>query len=278
MKRRISSVLCVAYRMAHAAAVRISRDCVFAYAGQVAFFIIISAIPFFLLLFSALRLLVPQEVPSMLDFFVGFLPGNMPDAVEHAMEALQREANIPVLSASGVALLWASSRGIRSLCEGIRNVYGTRFSLSFWKKYLLSVLVTLLLLVSIVALLTGFLLRDRLRLPLALLSSDEYPLMIALRFLLDLFGIAFLFVLLFAFLAPEEIPLRAHMVGALLAALGWNVFSWGYTLYVGAVANISFLYGSLSAAVVMMLWVYFSIAILLLGAEMNVWLWHVRKR
>lgn len=273
MNRRLSSALCAVYRTVHAAAVRISRDCVFAYAGQVAFFIIISAIPFFLLLFSALRVLVPQELPIVLDFFVRFLPGNIPDAVEQVMAALQREANIPVLSASGVALLWASSRGIRSLCEGIRNVYGTRFALSFWKKYLLSVLLTLLLLVSIVALLTGFLLRDRLQLP----SAEEFPLLIGIRFLLDLFGIACLFVLLFAFLAPEEIPLRAHGVGALLAALGWNGFSWGYTLYVGAVADVSFLYGSLSAAVVMMLWVYFSIAILLLGAEMNTWLWHVRK-
>jgi membrane protein len=57
--------------------------------------------------------------------------------------------------------------------------------------------------------------------------------------------------------------------GAVVAVILWLVSSLGFKLYVENFNNFNAAYGSLAAAVVLMLWFYISGAVLLLGAEIN---------
>ena len=57
--------------------------------------------------------------------------------------------------------------------------------------------------------------------------------------------------------------------GALLAALIWMVGSAGFSWYINNVAHIQVTYGSLGAVIGFMLWVWFSVLIVLMGAELN---------
>ena len=73
--------------------------------------------------------------------------------------------------------------------------------------------------------------------------------------------------------------LRCHLPGAVFSAVGWVLFSFFYSLYVTDFPNAASLYGSLAAVCLLMLWVYFCLLILLLGAELNkLWAlfrWHL---
>ena len=62
------------YRLCRAVSKRLSRDCVSAYAGQASFFIIISAIPFLLLLTSAIPMVLPLETQEVLDWLYTWIP------------------------------------------------------------------------------------------------------------------------------------------------------------------------------------------------------------
>ena len=57
--------------------------------------------------------------------------------------------------------------------------------------------------------------------------------------------------------------------GALLASVGWIVFSYGFSFYIDHMANFSVMYGSLTAIVLLLLWVYFCMYILFIAAELN---------
>lgn len=267
--KKTESYFRTAFHLGKAVTSQISKDHVFAYAGQASFFVIISAIPFLLLLISFLRLLIPEELPTVVDWLFQYAPSSAIPVLEQIFSQLLREDSANILSVSGIALLWASSRGIRSLSEGIRNVYGTRFSLPFWKKYLLSILTTLLLLLAIV-ISAGFLLfHDALIYAFGTEIGDLLDFLIGIRFLLLIAILAAIFSVLYYMLSGRSSPFRGHIGGALFSALAWNLFSWGYTLYVGIVSGPQNLYGSLSALVLLMIWVYFCMAILLLGAELN---------
>ena len=61
----------------------------------------------------------------------------------------------------------------------------------------------------------------------------------------------------------------AHLPGAAFASGGWILFSYFYSLYIIHFPAVSYLYGSLAALVLMMLWLYICMTILLLGAEVN---------
>ena len=57
--------------------------------------------------------------------------------------------------------------------------------------------------------------------------------------------------------------------GALLAALVWMGGSAGFSWYINNVAHLQVTYGSLGAVIGFMLWVWFSVLIVLIGAELN---------
>ncbi|TZG26532.1 YihY/virulence factor BrkB family protein [Sphingomonas montanisoli] len=66
--------------------------------------------------------------------------------------------------------------------------------------------------------------------------------------------------------------------GSLFAAFGWLLLSLGFGVYVANVDDYSATYGSLSAIVVLLTWLYLSSFILLLGAELNAELEHQTAR
>lgn len=66
--------------------------------------------------------------------------------------------------------------------------------------------------------------------------------------------------------------------GSLFAAIGWLLLSFGFGLYVANLGNYNATYGSLSAVVVMLTWMYLSSYILVFGAELNAELEHQTAR
>ncbi len=53
--------------------------------------------------------------------------------------------------------------------------------------------------------------------------------------------------------------------------VGWALFSTAFSIYFRYFKNFTVTYGSLAAVILMMLWLYFCICILFMGAEINWW-------
>jgi membrane protein len=64
-------------------------------------------------------------------------------------------------------------------------------------------------------------------------------------------------------------PFRLITPGAVFAVIVWVLASLGFSYYVSHFANYSVVYGSLAAAIVLLLYFYISVAVLLVGAEVN---------
>jgi membrane protein len=77
----------------------------------------------------------------------------------------------------------------------------------------------------------------------------------------------FLFALLYRFLPARSVPWKAAILGAGVAALLWQLTKVGFSVFVSHVHSYDRLYGSFSGLVILVVWVYYSMAILLLGAE-----------
>jgi len=76
-----------------------------------------------------------------------------------------------------------------------------------------------------------------------------------------------IFFVVYYYLPPVKISPKAALLGALIAALCWALSQYGFALVVGRVIDPSAVYGQMTAAVVLVWWVYFSAVILFLGAE-----------
>ena len=211
----------------------VSDDKVTVYAAQASFFTIISAVPFLSLLLAAFSLVLPDIALRFLSD--RSLSPELLSILGPILEDLQSAPRISLLSFSAIFTLWSASKGTSALRAGLEIIYRADAPEGFLFQRLRSLGNTLafiaLILCSVVLLLFGDFLDD----------------------LIPFFSIS-------GFLLYWRTP---------FLVLFMCVVSKGYALYIRYFPNASAIYGSLGALCLIMLWLYFCMVILLLGAEVN---------
>jgi len=88
--------------------------------------------------------------------------------------------------------------------------------------------------------------------------------------------VLFTFAIIYFFAPAAKQRFRWISPGAFLAFAFWLLFSLLFSFYVGNSGSYSATYGSLAGIIILMLYIYYSAFIMLLGAEMNqVIEWHI---
>ncbi len=92
----------------------------------------------------------------------------------------------------------------------------------------------------------------------------------ALRFLLAVGAIIVGAALLYLFGPNRRIKFRDVWQGAIVAAALWLLATAGFSWYVSNIANYNVLYGSIAAAIALLVWMYLLSIIAFVGCEYNV--------
>lgn len=162
--------------------------------------------------------------------------------------------------------IWSSSRGVDALLYAMSRVRGEKEKRGFIQSALVAMGLSLGAAVFIVvALLTVAGLPALIPFP----SGDDL-LVLALRWPVLLILSVGVLVVLYRW-GPDRHPRRFRYIwpGALLASLLWLVAGAVFSIYVENFGNYQATFGSVSAAVVLLLWLYNSAQILVLGAAFN---------
>ena len=85
------------------------------------------------------------------------------------------------------------------------------------------------------------------------------------------------FLALYRIVPAAQIKLHHAAAGAVFAAAAWEVAKRGFAWYLEKFANFDRVYGPVGAIVVLMLWIYISVVIVLIGAELA-WVYSLRAR
>jgi len=205
----------------------------------------------------ALKPLLPRDVYAMIDAQVGQLVAAGP-------------GRLGLASLVSLALaLWSARAGVTALMEALNVVYNATDTRGFVVQYLVSLVLTLLLIaVAIVALLAVV------AVPALLHFSDLGRLGRALAQVTPLLilGATMVFVVggLYRY-GPHRPRARKRWlsVGAFVATGGWVLASLALSLYVSRFADFNRTYGSLGAIVGLLFWLYASAFVVLIGAEIN---------
>jgi membrane protein len=172
------------------------------------------------------------------------------------------------LAVAVIIALWSGSRGVNALLYAVSRTRHEPDKRSIVTAIAVSLAVTLLgaaaliVALTLVAILPAILALPFIGLGDSLLLWLRWPLLAALAVL----GFAG-----FYRFAPDRHPrsFRRVLPGAVLAALLWLVACALFSFYVEHFGNYDATFGSLSAAVVLLLWMYNSALILVLGAAFN---------
>ena len=254
---------------------RIRRDRVTVYGAQAAFFVMISAVPFIMLAVALLRFFMPMTQSQLSRLALDVMPLSLRSYAIRIIDELYQQTSLSLISATAVSALWAASRSLYALSGGLKQIYRTIETRGYVHLRILALLHTLLLMIlllfSLVILVFGNDLPTFLEEHLPVLSQISSRIM-GVRTIVSLTLLSLVFALMYKILPNAKSGFRQQLPGAVFSSLGWMIYSLAYSLYIEHYSKVSYLYGSLTAIVLWMLWLYFCMNIFLMGAEINVWL------
>ena len=239
-------------------------------AAHAAFFIILSFIPCIILLFSLLQFTTIEKV-DILRMVQNIVPRNMLTFITGIIgEAYQKTAT--TISISALAALWSAGRGMMALTQGLQWIAGTRETRNYFAVRIRATLYTIVLLLSIIVFLLlgvfGNALLELITLKFPITAYVTSMILDVKNVFLSLYAVV-IFSLIYRFMPGNEMKISHHVPGAVLAAAGWMVFSYAFSMYIDEFSGFSNMYGSLTTVILIMLWLYFGMYITLLGAEFN---------
>jgi membrane protein len=248
-------------------------DC-FGLAGQMAYFVLFSLFPFLMFLVAWTGFVVDDPeaaLNTLTESMQGLLPGDTVALLERYIDRTLREAGAGVLFIGILAALWSGSAASYALIKAANRAYEVRETRPLWTIWAISVLMVLLfaLLIGILSLVilspeTGGYLQRLIGLP-----DFFLPLWDILRWV-----VAFVAVTLvhdvFYYVAPNvDLPFKWVTPGGLTATALILIASVALSFYVGNLGRYDQLYGQLGAVIVLMLWLYVTGFMVILGLEMN---------
>jgi membrane protein len=251
---------------------KIRDDHVAAFSAQAAFFIIISFFPFIMLLLSMIRFL-PVEESSLMHLFSEVFPVSVNSMIiSVVVEIFDTNASSTVISITAITTLWSAGKGFLAIMKGLNAVYEIKETRNYFFLRAISAFYTLIFAVMLIATMILFVFGNRLyfwidqKFPAL---TDAAFLIISLRTILGLAILVTFFLIIYVVIPNRKAKITNELPGALLCAGGWMSFSYAYSYYIDNFSNYSSMYGSLTAVVLFMLWMYFCMYLLFLGAEFN---------
>lgn len=267
------------YKEASAVIGRITSDDIFMYAAQGSFYIITASIPFMMLFLALLKFIIPITEAEVIVLAKSIVPGMLEKTVETVIKEIYFKSGA-IISITGITALWSSSRGVAAVERGIKKVYRIRNRRRVFKNIAFSVIYTLIF----IGVLLGTLLIMVFGKNLYNFVSGYLEWIVRLEEILGgvdeivfFAGFAAFFAIMYRIFAGRGARLREQLPGAVFSAGGWFLMSFLFSVYVENFANYSYVYGSLTVIVLMMLWLYICMIIILLGAELNMFIKEKKK-
>ncbi len=242
-------------------------------AAQIAFYMLLSIFPFLVFLLSLISFL---PIPDLDRHVMGVLSESLPvesfQLVADTVQSLLTTRREELLGVGLLVALWSGSMGIGAIITTINRAYNIRPRRSLVEQKLLAIVLTIalsgIMLLSTVLVLVG---------PHAThvifqflgLAGDSYNAWTQLR-LAVVFGLNLLTLALLYYFGPEaRQEFRWILPGAVTSTVLWLGASSLFRLFVRNFGSYNATYGSLAAFVILMVWLWMSGLIFLLGAEIN---------
>jgi membrane protein len=240
-------------------------------AAGVTFYAILALVPAIAAMIAIFGLVLsPAEVPSLLAPVTSLMPEEAATLITGQAERISGTANDALSLTALISLLialWSANGGTKALIQALGIAYDVKETRGFVRLNLVSLAFTLtaIVLVTVLGVLVAalpFLVSQLGPVGEDLILLFRWPVILAL-----------LLVVLAAiyYWAPNRTDAKWAWItpGAVVAALGLIAVSAGLSWYVTNFGSYDETYGSLAAVVVLMLWIWLSTLMVLVGAEVN---------
>ena len=250
-----------------------------AYAAQSAYFFILSLIPIILLLLTIVQYTPVTKADVMTAMVMVFPEKNMQDFIIGIVNQVYNQSRT-VIPVTAVVALWSAGKGVLAMSNGLNYSYEIRETRNYVFMRIRASVYTILFIIAIVLGLVLSVFGNS----ISLFINTRFPFMkettesiLEMRTFITFAILLGFSLMIYRFLPNHKVRVREQIPGAVFTAVGWQVISFIFSMYLTIFQGFSGLYGSMTAIILVMLWLYFCMYAILLGGLLNC-IWQENKK
>ena len=250
----------------------------FGMAAEMGFMLVIGIFPFMLFLTALFGWLGKHSFMNPLIVFLQqVMPGDVINLIETVLNEVWFFTKGGLVAVFGFCItVILSTNALAIVLKGLNRAYKVEETRSFLYTRLLSLVMVfvnaLVLFLSINLIIFGKVIIK------FLISYTGFTVHSGNMMLLIRWPIAFVALYIMAYLhyyilpdlgGKEKIRRRSALPGTLFFSISWLLGSWGFSVYINNLHTYNFVYGTIGGFAVLMVWLYYTSILILIGGEIN---------
>lgn len=239
--------------------------------AQLAFFFLLSIFPLLIFIITLLPYLNLSE-EQVFSFMEDVAPAEVYSLIETTLFEIMANQNTGLLSFGILGTIWSASLGMNALIKSLNLSYEVEEDRPIWLARGMAIIATILLIfIIIVALVLPVFGQQIGVFFFSFLGLEERFLTTwnALRFTITPLIIFIVCAIIYWVTPNVKLNIKSVLVGAVFTSIGWLAISYGFSIYINNFGNFSAAYGSIGGIIIMMLWLYLSAMLLMIGGQIN---------
>lgn len=240
--------------------------------AQLAYFFLLSFFPLLIFLVTLLPFLNLDE-QAMYEFLDDVMPPEVYSLISGVLQEVLTNQSGGLLSIGILGTIWSASKGVDALMKALNKAYDVKAKLGIMNRVwslVFTVSFVAIILVALVLPVFGQQIGDFMVTTFNL-SERFNEIWNVVRFVLPIVLI-FVVMNLMYWIVPNTNPrirVTSVFIGATFSTVAWFALTYGFSIYINNFGNYTATYGSIGGVIVLMLWLYFTGMILIIGGIIN---------
>ena len=240
--------------------------------AYMAYYWILAFFPFIIFVIS---LLTYTNLPTgiFMEYVEEALPKTLVPVVESTISQFILYRSTTLLSVGGLVTLWSAGTAVNALIRGIHIAYGSNYVRPYFLARIVAVMYTVLLAIVLILLMVGLVFGNRVGdYVFTMLDMNKgivMPLWNLIRLVMPFIALVIVIYAFYRVIPRKYLRDKNVWPGVIFTSVSWYLFSLGFSIYVDNYSKYNQLYGSIGSVFILLIWLYVSCTLLLLGAEIN---------
>lgn len=249
---------------------RIGKDDASGLAAQMTYHFVLAMFPMLIFLLTLLPLFNLDQ--SQITGLLSNAPADTSSLIKDVISDVTKNSSGGLLSIGLILAIWSASNGMTAIMNSFNVAYDVEDNRNGILLKILSVIFTIVL--GVVFLLAmalptmGSVIAHFLFGPLGLDSQVKWIFSL-IRVVLPLIIILILFTILYSVAPNVKTKLKSVLPGAIFTSVIWLLGSFAFGFYISNFGNYSKTYGSIAGIIILLIWLYLTSFIIIIGAEIN---------
>lgn len=240
---------------------RFFEDDIVGIASETAFYLLLSLFPLIIIISSTLSRYSARVETDLLALL---LPGSVAQFLSEILIDNPIFSDLPLIPVT--ITLWSASQGIWALMKGICRAYtGKNPEKAFFKRFIAPLFV--IVFIAVIAFgITVWIVGQSL---LSKVDGILSAIIMIIKYAIVFLGLLVFVLAIYVYTPGYDIKIRQMLPGAMAASAAWIVANIAFEFYLRNFSNYSVLYGSFGTFLGLVIWLFITSLIILIGAEIN---------